>query len=316
MTYFIGVDIGKAFFDVNIHGQPKSHRFVNNDKGFKQLQKLIKNYLPCHIAMEATGNYSIPLASFLHKQQLKVSVVNPAKIKHYAQAKLNRVKTDSQDAKLIADYCKTQTPRLWQPAPELIAKLQHWIGFKDLLDQQRIQLNNQMNSHFDSVLKAIQARQIKRIEQEIKEIDDLINSWIKTDRSLSESMSLLESIDGIGSTTAMRLLVNIQDINHFDKAKQLACYAGLTPKIRQSGTSVNSSSMSKMGNPKLRKVLYMPAMAALRFNPIIQVFAQRLKDNGVTGKKMLVAIMRKLIHIVFAVLKTGKPFDREYECRA
>lgn len=316
MAYFIGVDIGKQYFDASIDGQANTKRFDNDEKGFEAFLKWIAPLKERHVAMEATGNYSMPLAVFLYEKNINVSIINPAQIKYYAQAQLKRVKTDPEDAKVIADFCKTQSPKLWQPSRDLVVRLQQWLGFKQLLEQQKVQLQNQMNSHMDEELKQIQAQQLRELKQQIKQVDKRLKTWVKADKALNRDISLLETIDGIGTNSAMDMLASIEDIGRFDKAKQLACYAGLTPRIRRSGTSINSSSISKTGNHKLRKALYMPAIAALRFNPVIKCFAQRLKANGVRGKKMVVAVMRKLIHIVFAVLKNGKPFDREYEVRA
>lgn len=316
MTCFIGVDIGKQYFDASFDRQAGTKRFDNEGTGFEAFLKWIAPFEDCHVAMEATGNYSMPLALFLHDKQIKVSLVNPAQIKYYAQAQLKRVKTDPEDAKVIADFCRTQAPRLWQPSTQVISRLQQWIGFKQLLEQQKVQLQNQMNSHLDAELKQMQACQLDDLKQQIKQVEKRLKKWVTVDETLGRDVFLLESIDGIGISSALDVLASIEDINRFDKAKQLACYAGLTPRIRRSGTSINSSSISKTGNHKLRKALYMPAIAALRYNPVIKRFAQRLKENGVRGKKMVVAVMRKLIHIVFAVLKTRKPFDREYEARA
>lgn len=281
MTYFIGVDIGKHYFDASIDGQTGTKRFDNDEKGFKAFLKWIAPFEERHVAMEATGNYSMPLAIFLYEKDIHVSIINPAQIKYYAQAQLKRVKTDPEDAKVIADFCKTQSPKLWQPSRDLVARLQQWLGFKHLLEQQKLQLQNQMNSHMDEELKQIQAQQLAEFTQQIKQLDKRLKKWVKADEVLNRDVSLLETIDGIGTNSAMNMLASIEDIGRFDKAKQLACYAGLTPRIRRSGTSVNSSSISKTGNHKLRKALYMPAIAALRFNPVIKCFAQRLKQNGV-----------------------------------
>ncbi|MGM0541189.1 MAG: transposase [Pseudomonadota bacterium] len=137
------------------------------------------------------------------------------------------------------------------------------------------------------------------LEEQQRQVDRKIKKCLSSDAELTQQVQLLSSVKGFGETTAIRLITLIKDINRFDKAKQLASFAGVTPRIRQSGTSVNSSVISKTGNADLRKTLYMPALAAIRFNPVIKAFSEKLKANGVRGKKMIVAVMRKLIHIVF-----------------
>jgi transposase len=311
MTIYIGADIGKDFFDVATTEQLKAKRFKNTPDGYQAFLQWLPEQ-PLHIAMEATGKYSLGLALMLYEKGIPVSVVNPARIKRYGQSQLQRVKTDSEDAKLIAHFCMTQTPKLWQPERPVVAKLQEWYKFQELLIAQRVQIENQLQSSLSDEVQLFQRQQLVHLSKQLSEVERKIKKCLSSDAELTQQVELLSSIKGFGDTTAIRLVTLIKDINRFDKAKQLACFAGVTPRIRQSGTSVNSSVISKTGNADLRKVLYMPSLAAIRFNPIIKAFSERLKANGVRGKKMIVAVMRKLIHLVFAILKSGKPFDPEY----
>lgn len=313
MTIYIGADIGKEFFDVATPEQLKAKRFKNTPEGHQAFLKWLPVEQPMHIAMEATGKYSLGLALMLYENDIPVSVVNPARIKRYGQSLLQRVKTDSEDAKLIAHFCMTQTPKLWQPDRPVIAQLQEWYKFQELLTQQSVQIENQLQSSLSDEVQLFQRQQLIHLTEQLSEVERKIKKCLSSDAELTEQVQLLTSVKGFGEATAIRLMTLIKDIDRFDKAKQLACFAGVTPRIRQSGTSVNSSVISKTGNADLRKVLYMPALAAIRFNPVIKAFSEKLKANGVRGKKMIVAVMRKLIHIVFAILKSGKPFDPEYK---
>jgi len=313
MTCYVGVDIGKNQFDVHLHHQARGQSFSNSPEGFTAFLSILPATQTCHIAMEATGKYFFNLAQFLFNHQIKVSVVNPASIKYYAQSQLKRTKTDLQDAKLIAHYCQSQQPKLWQPPSQVIVELQEWQQFQALLIKQKTQLTNQMQTTECERLKQLQLEQIVQLEQEINEVSEQIKTLISQDEKLNEQTSLLTSIKGVGEKTAIQVLTLIKDIDGFDNAKQLASFAGVVPQIKQSGSSVNSSSLSKIGHSELRKCLYMPALAAIKFNPVIQTFAQNLQSRGITGKKKVVAVMRKLLHIMFAVLKHGKPFDPCYK---
>ncbi|GAB6069285.1 IS110 family transposase [Thiomicrorhabdus hydrogeniphila] len=312
MTTYIGVDIGKEYFDVAIAQTNDVKRFLNDELGYKALIQWMPNQ-NCAIVMEATGKYSLGLALVLYEQKISVSVVNPTRIKRYAQSQLNRTKTDKEDAKLIADFAMTQRPKPWQPPSPTLRKLQEWHRVQSLLIKQEIQLKNQMGSSLELEIQEFEQEQIAHLSQQLKKIETKIKKCLRSDDELLSQVKLLETIPGIAEATATRLLVGIRDIKYFDKAKHMASFMGLAPLIRQSGSSLNSSKMSKMGDAELRKALYMPALSAIQHNPVIKRFSERLKANGVKGKKRVVAIMRKLIHIVFAVLKHGKPFDPEYK---
>lgn len=316
MTTYIGIDISKITFDATASHEKQNHSFANSPEGFKKFIKWIQTFETPHVAMEATGKYYLGLALALHQQAIPTYVVNPLRIKHYAQSKLKRIKTDPEDAKLIAEFCEHATLPLWQPDRPIIAKLQEYSTLQQLLIHSKTQLKNQMQTSLEPDIKAIQADQIQQLEHQINDIHLAMKACIEKDEVLNKQVKVLTTIKGISDKTAIELVTYIKDINRFDKAKQLASYAGLTPKIKQSGSSLNSASLSKMGNANLRKCLYMPAVTGIAYNPVLKAFAERLRSNGVTGKKMIAAVMRKLLHIVFAILKSGKPFDPEYKIRA
>jgi transposase len=313
MTNYIGVDIGKTYFDAATLESKQAKRFKNEPKGYQAFIKWLSNTDEAFVAMEATGKYSLGLALFLSQKEIAVSIINPARIKGYAQSQLKRVKTDSEDAKLIAHFAMTQKPKQWQPDSPVVAQLQEWHKLHDLLIHQKVQLSNQQQSSLSIVVQHFQRQQLIHLDAQILQVEIEIKKSLSLDSELVKQVELLSSIKGIGEATSIRLISGIKDIKRFDKAKQLASFIGVTPRIRQSGSSVNSSVISKTGSADLRKALYMPALSAIRFNPAIAAFANRLKANGIRGKKMIVAVMRKLIHIVFAILKSGKPFDPEYK---
>ena len=148
---------------------------------------------------------------------------------------------------------------------------------------------------------------------ELKELKKRLAKKFDKDQALKEKKELLETIDGIGEDTARLILLETGDMENFESARDLAAYTGITPSIRQSGSSLKSNgSISRKGNKHLRSELYMPALSAIKHNPIIKKFAERLKAKGKAWKEIICAVIRKLLHIAFGVLKNRIPFNPNY----
>jgi transposase len=309
----VGVDIAKKKFDVALLMESKyKHKlFTNDEAGFEAFIvwlltfNLLSRPLIC---MEATGAYSQPLADFLVAKGYPVSVVNPAKVKAFAQSELSRAKTDKADAKLIARYALSMQPGLWTPPPPAIRRLQALTRrIEHLLEIQQME-RNRLDTADESITASINSL-LKTVEDEIKAIRLAINDLINDNPDLDNRRKLLESIPGIGSATIAHLLIALSSHQGFTNAKQVVAFAGLAPYLRESGPWSGKTRIAKSGDPILRKALYMPALCAWKHNPVIHDFCERLKANGKNGKAIACAAMRKLIHIAFGVLKSGKPFD-------
>lgn len=316
---YIGIDISKDSFDAALFLQGSAHQlhFQNKQTGFGQFQKWLKKrkVAEAHACMEATGRYADELAFFLYKRGYEVSVVNPRRIKSYAESKLTRNKTDVVDAAIIEDFCRTQLPPLWEPPAPEIEVLQMMTRHLDALKRMRTQeLNRLKSGQTASIVQEMIRKHIDFLDQEIAQLEGQIDDHIDHHSGLKKDAELLESIPGIGSLTAAILMAEIKDINRFDSASELASYAGLSPQKRQSGTSVRGRSrLSKIGNATLRKALYFPSMSARRHNPIVRTLSERLAARGKQTMVIQGAAMRKLLHIVFGVWKRGHPFDPAYE---
>lgn len=262
--------------------------------------------------MEATGSYGDALATYLYDQGFEVSVVNPAQIKSFSGAQLMRAKTDKADAKLIAQFCASMHPTAWMPPPSHVRALQALVQRLAAL----LQMERQEQNRFDTAAPVIQPSimtVLGTITAEIKAVEHMIRDHIDHHPDLKAQSTLLESIPGIGVATISRLLAFVGDVHRFSDAKALAAFVGLNPTVHQSGSSVRGKSrLSKKGNATIRKALYMPAIVARRYNPIIKEFAQRLKKAGKSNMLIIGAVMRKLLHIIYGVLKSGKPFDANY----
>lgn len=319
MTAYLGIDVSKAKLDVVLlrDGQAaEAAQFDNTPQGFRSLRNFLKkrHAQPLWVCLEATGYYGDAVALFLHQAGYTVSVVNPARIKGYADSRLSRNKTDASDAALIADFCRTQQPEVWTPpAPEqqeLQALVRHLDNLRDMRQQE---VNRrQAGIPSETVLHTLEAH-IAFLDQQIDDLLRQIRDHIDRHPQLRQQRELLTSIPGIGDITAFKLLAEIRDIRVFDSAPQLAAFAGLTPRHHLSGSSVRARPrLSKRGTSRLRAALYFPAVVAQRCNPILQAFAQRLLHNGKSKLAVIAAVMRKLLHLVFGILKSGQPFDPHF----
>jgi transposase len=319
MTDVLGIDVSKAKLDVDLltaEAKEQTTTVENNLTGFDRLNAWLKRHrvTDLHVCLEATGRYGEGVAEYLHRQGYTVSVVNPAQIKAYARSQLQRNKTDKLDAALIADFCRTQQPPPWIPPDpawrELQALVRHYDDLKEALRQHRNRLEAGVAAPL--VVTHLQA-QIALIQQQMEEVRRHIDDHLDQHPDLKRQHDLLTSIPGLGDLTASKLLAEFRDIRLFHTVRQLVAFAGLNPRHRQSGSSVHGyTRISKMGRSSLRAALYMPALVAMRYNPIIRAFAQRLRERGLKGKAVVVAAMRKLLHLVYGVLKSGQPFDPDY----
>jgi transposase len=315
---YLGLDIAKATFDAALlQDQRTYHRhFANTQDGFAQLQTWLRAHLtlPLHACLEATGCYGEPLALFLHQQGVAVSVVNPLRIKAFAQSELARNKTDKADAALIARFCATQRPPLWTPPPPERRQLQALVRRLQSLEAMRQQERNRQDLEAaDSLLAAGLAEHVAHLERQIATLQRQIQSHLQAHSSLCRQVELLQSIPGIGQKTAIRLLAEVPLLGQYRSARQAAAYAGLSPRRRESGSSVRGKTrLSKVGNAAVRRALYLPAVVAMRANPLLREFAQRLLLAGKPKMAVVGALMRKLLHQAHGVLKHNRPFDPNY----
>lgn len=315
---FLGIDISKEKFDVHLFKDEQrwSGEFENSEKGFKQLSKWLKKRKigRMHGCMEATGSYGEALAEYMYAANIKVSVVNPKIIKHYGHSKMQRNKTDKLDARLIQEYCRKENPRAWEPLPEAQKMLKAMTRRLDALTENRVREQNRLTSkaHPPVVQQSIEAA-IKFYDDQIEILEKQIQQHIdQHPKSLKKPHQLLTTIKGIGDKTAAILLAELPDLTLFQSAKQVTAFAGLTPKQLQSGKMKRSGGIYKLGSRRLRKALYFPALSGISHNPILKAMAQRLKERGLKGMPMVAALMRKMLVLVYGVLKTEKPFDPDF----
>lgn len=319
---FIGIDVSKLTFDAAyLMNQRSAHKeFPNNTKGFSDFSLWIdKGDEETFICLEATGIYSFDLAQYLSQHKNNVMVVNPIITHAFFKMELNRNKTDKADAKLIARYCEHAVlkgdfaKKTYEPKGVDYEAIQRLVTRCDQLEKSKTQESNRLEACANKLVSRSIKRLQKTINDEITRVKKTIAEIVQNNECLHQQVELLVSINGIGERTAWSILAYIGDINFFSNSKQVASYAGLTPKLIQSGTSINKSSLSKLGHKRLRKSLYMPALVAIRFNPVLKNVYERLVSNGKPKKVAIVAVMRKLLILSYGVLKSEKAFDVNYQ---
>ena len=293
------------------------YQFKNSISGFKKFVKLLDTDTIC--VMEATGYYHSRLAYFLLEQGHGVCVVNPLKIKRYIQMSLSKIKTDKSDSKMIQQYGADCTPTLWDGQSKAQQDCLQLTRMLSIYSKQSTQLKNKL--HGEEVLgtpsKAVVRslnRSLKNLEKEIEVLEVALLDNVK--KEYQESLTLLKSIPGIGKKTALMLLVFTDGFERFESAKELCSYSGLTPIIRQSGSSVNGRSrISKMGNAKLRNLLFMCSFNACKYNKGCKALYDRIVAKGKSKKLALIAVCNKLLKQAFAVVKNGLPYDEQYKSK-
>ena len=316
----LGIDISKQHMDVTlvqgVQGEQSEYRRVENTaSGIKGLQKWLvsQRVSQLHVCMEATNIYWEAVAEALHGEGYQVSVVNPTRIKGFALSQLRRNKTDKLDSEVIAAYCAMMVPAPWEPPTETQRKLRslerHRIDLKRNIQQQK---NRQESVRDDDVQGSLQ-RIIEGLEAELKAVEKQLEAVTNQSQALSEQKQLLLTIPGIGIKTSHLLLAEMHNLASYESARAVAADVGVTPAQYVSGTTVRKRpKLSKVGKSVVRGELYMPALNAMRTNPILRIFADRLKERNKPMKVIICAVMRKLLHIAYGVLKHKTPFDPNY----
>ena len=315
---WVGIDVSKRKLDVaafDAIGKIRHHVFANDAKGHRALIEWLEKRIGVlgvlRVCMEATGPYSEAPAIALSDAGLRVSIVNPARIKGFAQSELVRNKNDRADAALLARFGQTMQPEPWE-APslavrELRALVDRLQALKDMQQQEMNRLEAAINQ---PEMQASIDSHLAWLQRSIEEIERKIDDHIDRHPGLREDAKLITSIPGVGDTTAAKVLAYLGDVRRFSTGKALAAFVGVTPQQRQSGSSIRGRSMiSRRGHADMRHCLYMPAMVALRHNPRVSAFGQRLREAGLAPKAVIAACMHKLVLLIYGVLKSGTPFN-------
>lgn len=320
--FYLGVDVAKKKLDCMLldssSGKLKSKAVDNTAAGFAELLKWLEKQKASkpHVVIEPTGMYHEAAALALADAGLTVSLINPAQLRAFAQGIGVKTKTDKEDSTVLARFGAATNPAPWEPPSQSARRLKALLARRDAVaDDLQRERNRKEANDFSLSPEAVEesiAQSIAFLEAELKRLEKMINSHINDDPDLRNKKDLLESIPGVGPRVATHMTTLFAG-RTFDSAEQLAAYLGLVPVEWQSGSSVrNKPRMSKAGPAHIRKVLYMPAVVARRCNPHIKALNERLLAKGKSKMAAIGAAMRKLAHLCFGVVHTGKPYDAKF----
>lgn len=322
---FVGCDIAAISFATTWtrSGVTREHvrTFDQSPDGFAAFQRALATTgvapQDTLIVLEATGSYWVTLAVTLHQAGYAVSVANPAQVHAFAQSLPRRAKTDVLDAQLLAQFAAERQPAPWTPPEAVYHELRQRLVVRDGLLQMRQEARNQRHALQQWPVTVQSA--LDMLDKVLAELDtqlDTVNEEITKvlrEGAWATSATLLTSITGVGMVTTAWLLVGTLNFTACASAEAAAAYAGLVPLARVSGTSVRGrAQIGHGGNARLRSALYMATLAAARFNPVIREQYQRLRAAGKPNKVARCAAARKLMHLAYAVVTKGRPFDPAY----
>jgi transposase len=313
VTEIFGVDVSKSVLD--IYNDNLGHFQVSNSvKGFSSLLKKIdKNSL---VVMEATGYYHYMLAQYLVSKGVCVSVVNPLSVKRFLQMKLAKIKTDKSDAKAIYEYACLNEISPYTSLDKVQAECLQLFRLLDSYTKKQTATKNKLHGEqalgFPSklVYNSLE-RNLKHLKREISLLESRLLELVKQDQQAQ--LTLLKTIPGLGNKTVLFLIVITDGFKKFESASQLCSYVGITPTIRQSGSSVRGRSrISKVGNKKLRNLLFMCSFTASIHNKACKAIYDRIVAKGKSKKLALIAVCNKLLKQAFAIAKSGLAYDENF----
>jgi transposase len=307
MDTYIGIDVSKDCLDVHILPQDEAFAVERNGKGLAMLVERLKPLLPSLIVVEATGGFESTTAAALAGAGLKLAIINPAQIRHYAQALGKRAKTDAIDAKVIARFAADVRPEARALPDEMTQFLADLVARRrQIIEMMQAERQREKRTTVKRLKKSI-ARLVAALEKELAELDRDIDDTVRGSPLWREKEDLLASVPGVGQKTARTLIAELPELGSLDR-KTVASLAGLAPYTRQSGRW-KGKSMIGGGRKTVRSALFIAAMVACRYNPVLKHFYDRLIAAGKAKVLAIVAVARKLLTILNAILRDKTPWQ-------
>ena len=302
---YIGIDVSKAYLDVAYGEEGEVWRVKNDEQGIETLVKRLKEISPKLIVLESTGGLERPAILAMDQDDLPIALVNPKRVREFARAIGLLAKTDRLDARLLARFGRDGKPaRTILPSKEEQELSALMARRKQLLDMLTAEGNRLATA--SPTLQALISEHITWLSQHLKEIEKEIDDFNHRVPAMQEKQDLLRSVKGVGPITACILSANLPELGHLNK-KKIAALVGVAPFNNDSG-KLRGRRRIRGGRPEVRQVLYMAAISASRFNPVIRAFYQSLIHRGKVHKVALVACMRKLLVILNAMLRDHTPW--------
>jgi transposase len=326
---YVGIDVSKHTLDIALTLDGENliamRQVANTPAGYRQLSTWVRKYaqrvhaLTVHYCLEATGIYSDGVSQYLEEQEnVRVSIMNPLQVKSFGKSLLLRTKTDKVDAELLARYAAKVQPAPTAQLPEGLKILRSLVRHLEYLLQRHAQEQGHLESATHPVVRRSIQESVAHYAQQIAQLQQQIADHLDQYPKLKSQVDLLQTIPGIGKQTAQLLLCEIHPAMHQGRrsTKAQVAHAGLAPREKQSGSSIRGKPcICRVGNTRLRSGLYFPTMVAMRYNPVIRTFYQRLIDHGKPTMVALVAAMRKLLVIAIGVLNNQVPFDPNWKSK-
>jgi transposase len=305
---YVGIDVCKRYLDVCIRSSGEYFRAENNAGGFQVIQERLAGYLPCLLIVESTGGYEVDMVRTLQKEGLSVSVINPRQARDFAKALGRLAKTDKIDAGVLAHFGEAVKPA----AKEISSDDQESLGAlaqrrRQLVDMLTVEKNRLSRAH-GSVSKPIK-KSIEFLNKQLKDVEKQLAEHVKSDEEWSRKAEVLESIRGVGQVIAVTLIADLPELGKVSH-KEIAALAGLAPLNRDSGFMQGKRSIWG-GRATVRTALYMGALVAVRFNPILKAFYEKLCQAGKQKKVALIACARKLLTIMNSMIKNNTKWQQK-----
>ena len=307
MRNCIGIDIAKQSFDLHCLKTGRDRRMDNSPNGIRQCVALCNDIRPSLIVMEATGGYELALASTLQAEGWAVAIVNPRRIRDFARAAGQLAKTDTLDARIIAQFAATLEPMPTEYIDENSRKLKALVARRhQLVRLHTAESNRREHAHTRDIRRSISAI-LKVIEAQLRTIDRHIRDHVRNTPQLQQRAEAIDSVPGIGPVTAHMLVTELPELGQLNR-RQIAALVGVAPIARDSGT-FRGKRMTGGGRKEIRSRLFMPTLVAVRHNPILKAYYMRLLSQGKCKMVALVAVMRKLICILNTMMKNGQHWN-------
>ena len=302
---YFGIDVSKNTLDVAAFNSNQKWQFSNDDTGISQLVETLSKLTPALVVTEATGGYETPAAYALQKAGIACAVVNPREIRDFAKATKKLAKTDTIDACVLAHFAAAIKPEPHPLSDEQTQELEAILARRRQVIEMLTAERNRLHMARKPVKEAIQAH-IAYLEKELQQIDSDLQGRIEESPIQREKYSLLQSVPGVGPNLSATLIIGLPELGSLNR-RQIAALVGVAPLNHDSGTRRGKRSPWG-GRPQVRSALYMAALVASRFNPLISQFYRRLCETGKAKKVALVACMRKLLIILNSILKHRLPW--------